>query len=64
MKQTIKSFLMFLSVILTFFSFQLSLTLFYFTLKGQYAALIAALCTDMHKHIPSLLFFIKKKFHI
>lgn len=64
MKQTIKSFRMFLSVILTFFSFQLSLTLFYFILKGQYAALIAALCTDTHKHIPSPLFFIKKKFHI
>lgn len=45
---------------LDFFFSQLSLTLFYFILKGQYAALIAALCIDMHKHIPSLLFFIKK----
>lgn len=41
-----------------FFSFQLSLTLFYFILKAQYSALIAALCTDMHKCIPSLLFLI------
>lgn len=49
-----------LSVILIFF-FQLSLTLFYIILKAQYSALIAALCTDMHKCIPSLLFLILKK---
>lgn len=44
-----------------FFFSQLSLTLFCFILKRRYAALIAALCTGMLKHIPSLHFFIKNQ---